>query len=66
MDKDEIIKTREPKRNIVCKDCKHRLRPVKIGGETIERHTYGSCGAYANKPSGILWNGDSCELYEKE
>ena len=66
MEKDEIIKTKTPKKNIVCKRCKHKLQSVTIAGKEYERYTYGTCGAFENKPPGVLWNGEDCELYEKE
>lgn len=66
IEKDEMFSGRKPKRNIICKDCAFRLKPVEIQGETIERHTYGECLAFKTKPLGILWNGESCELYTKE
>lgn len=62
----EIIKTTEPPSNIICKDCKYRLLPVTIQGVIVERHTYGTCAAFPNKPSDILWNNGICELYEKD
>lgn len=65
-DKEEIIRTVEPGSDIQCRTCKHRLKPVKVMGETVERHTFGTCAAFENKPQGVLWNGDKCELYKPE
>lgn len=66
LDKNEMFNSTTPKNDIVCKDCVHRLRPVTVAGKEIKRHTYGTCGMYENKPSGILWDGDKCDFYEKE
>ena len=35
-------------------------------GQKIERYTYGTCKVFESKPEGVLWKGDSCELYKKE
>ena len=66
MKSSEIINTTEPPANIICKDCKYRLLPITIQGVMVERHIYGTCSAFQNKPSDILWHNGSCELYEKE
>lgn len=66
MDKEEIIRTREPGHNIQCRTCKHRLQSIKVMGETVERYKFGTCLAFENKPQGILWDGEECELYQPE
>ena len=65
-DKEEIIRTRSPGKNIPCRTCAHKLKPVVVMGETVQRYNYGTCAAYENKPQGVLWNGEECELYKKE
>lgn len=65
-DNEEIIRTRAPGKNIPCRTCKHKLPPVEVMGEKIHRYNYGSCKAYENKPQGVLWDGEKCELYQKE
>lgn len=65
-DKDEIIRTRSPGKNIQCRTCKHRLEPVTVMGKKIPRYNYGTCKAFENKPQGVLWDGEKCELYQKE
>ena len=66
IDKDEIIRTVQPPDNIVCKTCKFKLQPVIVMGEKFERHTYGACLAFADKPIGIILRGEDCELYQPE
>ena len=66
MDKEEIIRTVEPSKDIRCRTCKHRLQPVKIGGEEYQRYTYGTCAMFENKPDDVLWEKADCELYEEE
>lgn len=66
IDKEEVFSTKTPSKNIRCKDCKHRLKDLVIQGEKIVRYTYGECAAFKNKPAGVLWNGEDCELYSKE
>lgn len=66
MEKDDIIRTREPEDDIPCKKCKYRLQPIEVMGEKVERYKFGTCLAYENKPHGILWNGEKCELYQPE
>lgn len=66
MEKDEIIRTREPGRNIQCRTCKHRLQTIEVMGEKVERYKFGTCLAFENKPQGVLWDGEKCELYESE
>lgn len=66
MDKEEIIRTREPDRNIQCRTCKRKLQPIEVMGEKVERYKFGTCHAYVNKPQGVLWNGEKCELYQPE
>lgn len=66
MDKEEIIRTREPDRNIQCRTCKCKLQPIEVMGEKVERYKFGTCHAYVNKPQGVLWNGEKCELYQPE
>ena len=66
MDNKEIIRTREPGRNIQCRTCKYRLQPIEVMGEKVERYKFGTCLAFENKPQGVLWNGEKCELYQKE
>ena len=66
MDKDEIISTTVPSENIKCRTCKYKLPAVKIRGETYERYTYGTCAAFENKPSSVLWDNGDCELYQEE
>lgn len=65
-DKDEIIRTTEPKNDIPCRTCKHRLRPIEVMGEKVERHTFGTCAVYGTKPPGVLWDGEKCEFYQPE
>lgn len=66
MDTEEIIRTKEPGRNIQCRTCKHKLQPVEIMGEKVNRYNYGTCKAYESKPQGVLWNGEKCELYSSD
>lgn len=66
IDKDEIIRTVQPPDNIVCKTCKFKLQPVVVMGEKFERHTFGTCQAFEDKPIGILLKGEKCELYQPE
>ena len=65
-DKEEIIRTRSPGRNIQCRTCKRKLQPIKVMGETVERYNFGTCTAFENKPDDVLWNGAKCELYDPE
>lgn len=65
-DNEEIIRTRSPGKNIPCRTCKLKLKPVVVMGEKVQRYSYGTCEAYENKPQGVLWNGEKCELYQKE
>lgn len=65
-DQEEIMRTISPSKNIQCKDCVHRLRPIEFMGKKRERYTYGTCNAFERKPPGVLWKGESCELYKKE
>lgn len=65
-DKDEIIHTISPEEDIQCSTCKYRWKPILIMGEEIPRYYYGSCHAYSDKPLGILFNHEKCELYSKE
>lgn len=62
----ESINTITPSANIACRTCLHRLRDVKVAGEVFERYAYADCEVYANKPSGVLWNNDSCPNYVKD
>lgn len=66
MDDKEIIRTREPDDDIPCKTCKHRLKTIEVMGEKVERYKFGTCAAFENKPQGVLWNGEKCELYQPE
>ena len=65
-DNEEIIRTRSPGRNIKCRTCAHKLPPVVVMGEKVQRYNYGTCKAYENKPQAVLWDGADCELYKKE
>lgn len=66
MDNKEIIRTREPDSDIPCRTCQHRLKSIEVMGEKVERHTFGTCLVFENKPQGVLWNGEKCELYKPE
>lgn len=66
MDKDEIIRTREPSHNIQCRTCKFKLQPINVMSKTVERYKYGTCVAFENKPDGVLWGDEKCELYQAE
>ena len=57
----------DPKK-IVCKDCFHREPDRNLGGTVIKGCTLATCGAFASKPTGILFDGDECPYYldEKE
>lgn len=66
VDNEEIIRTKEPGRNIQCRTCAHKLPPLTIMGETVQRYNYGTCLAFENKPQGVLWDGEPCELYKPE
>lgn len=66
VDNEEIIRTKEPGRNIQCRTCKHKLPPCEIMGEKVQRYNYGTCQAFDNKPQGVLWNSEKCELYQPE
>ncbi len=66
MDKDEILRTVVPKDDIPCRTCKHKLEPVTVMGQKMPRYNYGTCHAFKNKPMGVLWRGEQCELYSKE
>ena len=66
IDNEEIIRTVTPGRNIPCRTCARKLQPVEIMGEKIHRYAYGTCLAFENKPQGVLWDGERCELYKKE
>lgn len=65
-DKEEIIRTKEPESNIQCQTCRRRLQPIVVMGEKVERYKFGTCHAFENKPQGVLWNGEKCELYDPE
>lgn len=54
-----------PSRNIVCKDCKHRLRG-NMPLSNIPCYTGGKCDKYTHKPNAILFEGALCPRYEKE
>lgn len=62
---DDNLYGRLPGDNIACKDCDKRLREVQ-GYEQLQRYKYGFCGAYDNKPHGVLWENAKCPEYEKE
>ena len=65
--KDEIIRTTSPGENIQCRTCKHKLEPVEVMGKKMPRYNYGVCHVFkTNKPAGVLWRGEKCELYSKE
>ena len=66
MDHDEIIRTRVPPDDIRCKTCLFKLPPVEVMGRITERHTFGTCFVFEDKPSGILWKHEDCELYKFE
>ena len=66
MDKDEIIRTTEPKDDIPCRKCKNKLHAIEVMGEKVERYKFGTCLVFENKPQGVLWNGEKCELYKPE
>ena len=66
IDKEEIIRTVQPRDDIICKTCKFKLPPVEVMGERMERHVFGACLAFEDKPDGILWKGEACELYSPE
>lgn len=66
MENEEIIRTVEPDDNIQCKTCKRRLKSIEVMGEKVERYKFGTCMAFENKPQGVLWNGEKCELYDPE
>ena len=66
IDKEEMFSMRMPSKDIVCKDCAHRLKDVIVQGETYERYTFGTCLAFKHKPLNILWGKGPCELYTKE
>ena len=63
VDKDEIFHTEKPKDNIICKTCKFKLQPVIVMGEKVERHTFGVCLLWENKPQEILWKDATCDFY---
>lgn len=52
--------------DICCKTCMFKMQPAIIGGETIQRHTFGTCDLFDNKPREILQGDAQCEFYEKE
>lgn len=62
----EKVRTRSPGPNIQCRTCKRKLEPVVVMGEKIPRYNYGTCKAFENKPQGVLWDGEKCELYQQE
>lgn len=66
MDKNEILRTVAPDENIPCKTCKYKLEAVTVMEQVVHRYNYGTCHAFKNKPQGILWDGEQCELYSKE
>lgn len=66
IDKDELFNTVTPSDDIPCKTCRFKLQPVVVMGRKVERHTYGTCSAFENKPSEVLWKGEKCELYNPE
>ena len=66
IDKDEIIRTVQPKDDIVCKTCRFKLPPVEVMGERVERHTFGVCLVFDNKPHDVLWKGMECDFYRPE
>ena len=66
MDKDEILRTVEPSDDIPCRTCKYKLEPVESMGKIYERYKFAICHAFKNKPMGILWHGEECELYTVE
>ena len=66
MDHEEIIRTREPAHTIQCRTCKFRLQAIEVMGQKVERYKYGTCMAFENKPDGVLWNNEKCELYAAE
>lgn len=65
-DNEEIIRTVEPGQNIQCRTCKYKMPSVEIMGEKVHRYNYGTCLAFDNKPQGVLWKGEKCELYQPE
>lgn len=66
MEKDEIIRTKEPADDIPCRTCKRKLQPIEVMGEKVERYKFGTCAGFETKPQGVLWNGEKCELYQPE
>ena len=66
IDKEEIISTVEPSKNIRCRTCKHKLQPVKVRGKEYQRYTFGMCAAFEYKPDDVLWENADCEFYEEE
>ena len=66
MEKDEIIRTTEPENDIPCRKCRHRLQPIEVMGERVERHKFGTCLVYDDKPQSVLWKGEKCEFYQPE
>lgn len=66
IDKDELFNMQTPPDNIVCKTCKFKLQPVIVMGEKVERHTYGTCLLWENKPQEIFWKGAKCDFYRPE
>ena len=66
---EEVWSGTTPPKDICCKDCMFKLEPATIGGQIIERHTYGCCALYEYpdmKPHEVLWDGAQCEFWEKE
>ena len=66
LDRDEILRTVRPGEDIPCRTCKYKLEPVVVMGVVTERYNYGVCHVFQNKPMGILFRGQECELYAEE
>lgn len=62
---DEILRTREPSDDILCRTCKSRLKQIERV-PTLKRWKYGTCHMYEVKPHGVLWENEMCPSYEKE
>lgn len=66
MNNEEIIRTREPANTIQCRTCRFKLQPIEVMGKKVERYKFGACLAFENKPNGVLWECEKCELYAAE
>lgn len=63
---DESMIGIKPPEDVLCRSCKFKMKPAKLGDKQIDRSTYGTCDKFKTKPIDILYGREPCEEYQHE